>query len=189
MTNNDELDLTFAKMAIENHNKSKHEELEEIYSNNRMRASENRKKKYSKKNIKKKPIHINKKVMAGLIISGMAATVGITSNHCEQQICNKVIESGIIPEGLSIRDDSISGKIVSYEDDFGNRQTMGGDYFSQLIVEAGQENGYTVDEIAITLDRLGVCHANTVENSTLLGRITEELKQLNEKEKSDGRKI
>ena len=189
----DEIDLTFVKLAMENRDNLKHkEELEEVYINNRTKINENRHKKYLKSQIIKKQKSRNKKIIAALIISGIAVSSAIASEYSQQKICDRVVESGIIPQGLSIRNDSTAGRIISYEDEFGNRQTMFGEYFAYTTLEKGEKLGYSVDELAIALDQIGACHADTIENSTLLGRLNEEMKELthqNEEKISGGRRL
>lgn len=150
------------------------EERQENYVMNRVNNKERGQKsipksKASKKEIpaKKKAIVVGSLVIGGLIALGRYQAAGYITSH--------VLESGIIPEGLSKRDDSQAGLIFSYLDKYGNRQTMNGEYFIQMAVQNGKEKGFSPDQVAIALDHYGICNASAVADSSLLGRIGQEL--------------
>ena len=210
MTNNDELDLTFAKMAIEKNNRIKDkEELTEIHRNNQERANANRKKTYQKSKMIKKQLPINRKrVIAGLMITGMAVTVGVTNYHCSEIICKKYtneVASENIKDALDtmciIDSENSDGKKISYKDKNNNRQQMYADEFANIVIEDGLNNGCTIDEMAVVVDWMGISHAsdvqvidieNNIYSSTLLGRAAAKLKALDEninEKKSEGRKL
>lgn len=205
MTNNDELDLTYAKMAVEKNNRIKNkEELTEIHRNNQERANGNRKNEYKKSKIAKKQmpiLPINKKgAIAGLMITGMALAVGVTNYQCSEMICQKYLNE-VASENtkkeldtMCIIDSEYSdGKKVSYIGENNNREEMYADLFANAIIEDGLNNGYTIDEMGIVVDWMGICHASDVQfvdlngneyYSTFLGRTAAKLKVLDEEIKS-----
>ena len=178
------LDYTLANIA-NRHAEENNTELNEVYNNNRMKNTKKIKIFKNKLQINKK--NINKRILVATIISGIGL-VAISHMRAENIIYQQVKESGIIPEGISIRDDSQYGHIISYENEYGNRQEIEADDLRIKIIENGLKENYTIDEIAIAIDAAGISSANLVEGSSLLGRIGTELIALsNEKNISEGR--
>ena len=186
------IDYTFVKIANEHaqgYDKEHNTELNEAYNNNRMTNAKNIE--ISKSNIIEKTMdiikHNKKRILAAVVISGIAA-IGAAHMHAEDLLYKEAVEAEVIPKGTSFRDDSISGMIISYEDEFGTRQTLGADEFTKIAIGDGLEKGFSIDQIAVALDACGVCDARDIEGSSLVGRIGAELTAIaGEKSISEGR--
>ena len=155
--------------------KRKDQEAQERYNNTIVSFHDYKKKKYSKKDMKEEKIDVRKLfyILAGVLV---VTCIGVKHHECKHKIYDKVMETGIIPKNLGITDNS-TGYTITYPDYYGNVQNMGADYFSQMIVEKGKEVGLSPDMVAIALEYGGVLgDASAIEESSLLGRIGEEIK-------------
>ncbi len=161
-------------IAIINKRNQIDEEYQEVYVNNRMKNCQKKKKiDVSSDDILMKPL-FPKKLLATFVLAS-CGVVAFQNYQVDSYIANQVVESGIIPEDLSIRNDSQSGYLFSYLDEYGVRQNMGGDYFVQTVVAKGETLGFNADQVAIALDFEGIYKASYVEGSSLLGRIGQEM--------------
>ncbi len=160
---------------LERWKKETNGEYSEIYHNVRMKDGENRNKVYPKKNLENKPLRPTARAIAALSIVAISS-LAVISHQNQRKIYDHVYETGVIPSSLSIRDDSVSGHLISYQDIYGNIQSMGSEYFVNLALQEGLEKGLNANELAIAFDYCGICDASFIKDSSFLGRIGEEIK-------------
>ena len=172
---NKELDFTFAKMANAKHYGIDYREWEEHYIKNASKRQEKGKKSIDWNSLFKGKIATKTKAIIGLVSLG---AVAFTHFESTKAIANHVYEADVFPEGMSVRNDSNAGIIVSYADAYGNRQTVSGDYFASMVLEEGLEKGFNADEVAIALDYCTGYDASAVKESSFLGRAGQEMRVL-----------
>lgn len=138
-----------------------------------------------------------KKVMVGSAVVGALLATAIPAGvsfgkDCYQRfkgsdaITKEVNESGLIPNGLSHRDDSQAGEIWEYQDAYGNSQRILDieSFFNDIAAES-YDFGFTPDQMAVAFD-FGYGYDGEILGATEAGMTQAKLDAYNELQKNMG---
>lgn len=138
-----------------------------------------------------------KKVMVGSAMVGALLATAIPAGvsfgkGCYQRfkgsdaITKEVNESGLIPNGLSYKDDSQDGEIWVYQDAYGNYQRILDieSFFNDIAAES-YDFGFTPDQMAVAFD-FGYGYDGEILGATEEGMTQAKLDAYNELQKNMG---